>query len=581
MLRGCFVLMAAVQVGAADLVLPERPLHAPGGAEVIARISGLSLADREAVLLREISSGNVPDFLRQFVPLTVTKLIDGQTNQLTLSVAPDYLAVGSDSDYCLMPLSPGAAQQIADLTRCILPTPRMVDAIYEAAPLKLVPQPIPPSSEMTSPAVFSNHNALVAIERNRQRDRFPPGTLVAGHKKDVVLSARLNSVTNKVAIYGWHQTNGVPIQPLYLGHTSKWVDYSQCIRLVQDQATLNGAPCSVRQILSDPMLASLISNEGELENPRYRTNEPPLSPHPTWGPTNRFGEKVCELRLDHGVRVQINAPASYLSEPTPSATLVFYALPNGNSIEQTLGKRRGTNDHWQFDIQHVAAQIRFVRDAIPGQPLILACLENQLKSWPAWRRRNGDSYIPELLMAVQRCLPGTNLQLVLASHSGGGSLLFGYLNTLDRIPAQVTRLVFLDSNYAYDSSRAHDAKIVEWLQESPGANLSVFAYHDSIALLNGTNFVSAAGGTWGRSHAMLSDLEGKFAFHSRTNEGLRVHSSLSGRVNFFLKENPDKKILHTVQVERNGLIHALLLNTPFEGKGYDYFGARAYTKWIE
>jgi hypothetical protein len=281
------------------------------------------------------------------------------------------------------------------------------------------------------------------------------------------------------------------------------------------------------------------------------------------------------------VRVQINAPESYLKNPTPGATLVFYALPNGNTIEQTLGKKRGPGDHWQYDIQHVAAQIRFVRHALPNQPVILACLENQLKSWPAWRRQNGDTYIPGILAAVQRSLPGSDLKLVLASHSGGGSLLFGYLNTLDRIPTQVSRLIFLDSNYAYDNSRAHDQKIAAWLKDSPEAVLAVFAYHDSIALLNGTNFVSAAGGTWGRSHAMLDDLGAKFEFQSRTNEGLRVHSSLSGRAIFFLKENPDKKILHTVQVERNGLVHALLLHTPQERKGYEYFGRRAYSELIE
>lgn len=548
---------------------------------MLARVAELPLEQREAVLFDEIKSGNVPDFLRQLVAVNIVRTNGGQTNTLTISVTPDYLAVGTDADYYLMPLSPAIAQRIADLGQCTLPTPRMVDAIYEAASLKLAPHPIPPSAQMTTTAVFSNHNTLVATERNQHLDRFPLGTLVAGHKKDVVLSAKLASATNKVAIYGWHQTNGEPIQPLYLGHTSKWVDYSQCIRLVQDQALLDGKPCSVRQILSDPKLAYLLSDEGELTNARYTSDLPPASPKPVWSATNGFGEQICELHLDRGVRVQINAPESYLRNPTPGATLVFYALPNGNTIEQTLGKRRGPGDHWQYDIQHVAAQIRFVRHALPEHPVIVACLENQLKSWPAWRRKNGDDYIPELLAAVQRSVPGSNMKVVLASHSGGGSLLFGYLNTQDRIPAQITRLIFLDSNYAYDSSRAHDQKIAAWLKDSSEAVLAVFAYHDSIALLNGTNFVSAAGGTWGRSHAMLEDLGTKFEFQSRTNDLLRVHSSLSGRAVFFLRENPDKKILHTVQVEKNGLIHALLLRTPQEGKGYDYFGPRAYSEWIE
>ena len=37
-----------------------------------------------------------------------------------------------------------------------------------------------------------------------------PGTLVSGHKKDVVISPRLTTNPEKLAIYGWHQLNGVP-----------------------------------------------------------------------------------------------------------------------------------------------------------------------------------------------------------------------------------------------------------------------------------------------------------------------------------------------------------------------------------
>jgi hypothetical protein len=51
-------------------------------------------------------------------------------------------------------------------------------------------------------------------------------------------------------------------------------------------------------------------------------------------------------------------------------------------------------------------------------------------------------------------------------------------------------------------------------------------------------------------------------------------------VKFFLKENSDRKILHTVQVERNGFIECLLSGTALEGDGYTYYGKRAYGKFI-
>ena len=110
----------------------------------------------------------------------------------------------------------------------------------------------------------------------------------------------------------------------------------------------------------------------------------------------------------------------------------------------------------------------------------------------------------------------------------------------------------------------------------------MLAYHDSIALLNGKTFVSERGGTWGRSHSMLEDFEKQFALASRTNTaGLETHIALNGRVQFLLKQNPEKKILHTIQVERNGFIHAMLTSTHLENIGYEYLGDRAYSQWIQ
>jgi hypothetical protein len=79
---------------------------------------------------------------------------------------------------------------------------------------------------------------------------------------------------------------------------------------------------------------------------------------------------------------------------------------------------------------------------------------------------------------------------------------------------------------------------------------------------------------------MLTDLSRQFSFTNSTNSvGLQTHLAADGRIQFFLKENPEKKILHTVQVDRNGFIHALLTGTQLENHGYEYFGERAYERW--
>jgi hypothetical protein len=101
-----------------------------------------------------------------------------------------------------------------------------------------------------------------------------------------------------------------------------------------------------------------------------------------------------------------------------------------------------------------------------------------------------------------------------------------------------------------------------------------------VALLDGRPFVSAAGGTWGRSHQMLADLETAFPLGSNPTPGMQRFTALDGRVRFLLKENPERKVLHTVQVERNGFIECLLSGTKLEGAGYTYFGDRAYTRFI-
>jgi hypothetical protein len=118
------------------------------------------------------------------------------------------------------------------------------------------------------------------------------------------------------------------------------------------------------------------------------------------------------------------------------------------------------------------------------------------------------------------------------------------------------------------------------LRASDQHHLVVLAYNDAVALLDGKPFVSASGGTWGRTHAMLTDFETTLTFTRSTAAGLESCSALGGRIRFFLKENPERQVLHTVQVERNGFIECVLSGTTLEGAGYSYFGERAYARFI-
>ena len=100
--------------------------------------------------------------------------VDGHSHAASLLVLPDYLAVGSNEDYFLTPMSPLLAQRIADATGCILPTKKIVDAVYAAAEVKLPPQPIAPSAAMITVPVFVAHNDSVwRLPTRRGRSFFP------------------------------------------------------------------------------------------------------------------------------------------------------------------------------------------------------------------------------------------------------------------------------------------------------------------------------------------------------------------------------------------------------------------------
>jgi hypothetical protein len=585
----CILLALVVSAGsfrAAEMLsLPPRPTGALTGSALATNLAQFDLKARESEVLRQARLGNVPELLRTLCPISITNTLAGRTRVATFFVTPDYFSLGSDEDYLRMPISPGAGQALADSLGCTLPTPQMVDAIYGAARLKLSPAPIPPGAGMTTVPCFRLHNAMVQTQLVAVAGRSPR-TLTAGHKKDVVVTPKLAANPGKVAIYGWHRTNGQPIQPLYLGHTANWVDYSQCTRLVLNKALLDGRETTVHAILGDPDLCGLLSNEGVLREPAYSTLAAAPSPReaefgaPRFEPGPMPQERTLQMTFDPQVRILVNAPAEGLMPADKKLLLVLYALPNGNTIEWTLGRKTQPGDDWHYGIQHIAAQTRFIRERLTNQVVVVALLETSQKSWPAWRKQHGDASIPQVVQTIKDLFPQRKIALALNGHSGGGSFIFGYINSLSAIPSNVARIAFLDSNYAYAPELGHDRKLAAWLKGDETRVLCVLAYNDSIARLEGKAFVSESGGTWGRSQAMLKDLAQAFRWVATTNGPVESYSALDGRVRFLLHENPERKILHTVQVERNGFIHSLLLGTSAESRDYQYLGERAYESFI-
>lgn len=256
------------------LPLPSRPVTAPGGSQFTNIVATLSRDERENWIYAQVITGNVPDWWRTLKPINATS--PGHT--ATYHVTPDYLAVGSDTDYFLSPCTPILAQRLATQLGCSLPTRQMVNQIWTNAAVKLNPQPIAPSAEMITVPVFAWHNFMVRTQRNAFTNSQPLGALVSGNKKDVILS---NETTNRpppprVVIYGWHYASGEFIQPLSAVHEETYADYSHGIRLVQQIMMADGSATTVFNVLKNATLNPLLSDEGAIHLPYYTVA--PLAP---------------------------------------------------------------------------------------------------------------------------------------------------------------------------------------------------------------------------------------------------------------------------------------------------------------
>jgi hypothetical protein len=243
------------------LTIPLRQPGAETGSVFMRRIAHLSLVDREEEIYKAISSGNIPEFLRCIKTMKgVYADTAGIMHEVVFGVMPDYLAVGNDTDFCRIPMNPYTAQKLATLFGASLITSKLSDEIYKAAEVKLKPfnyTPIGNANELVEK--FEEHNA--EIEKQFKEAGGKKGQLVAGIKKDIILSVRLTDKPNKVVIYGWHKPDGKPIQPVYSGHVDWYVDYSHGIRLINNQVLVDGKQVLFSDILKDPLLYKIFSDE--------------------------------------------------------------------------------------------------------------------------------------------------------------------------------------------------------------------------------------------------------------------------------------------------------------------------------
>lgn len=246
------------------LKVPAAAQQPMSGTAFYKTVADWKWAARDSLAVQEILNGNLPSFIKKLVPIT-TQILDssGKEHRAVFYVTPDYISLGTADDWARVPLTPMAAQKIADSFHCFLPTKKMVDLIYAQAVVKL--EPVPMYAFRDSSVTMWQHHLIIEGQRKGRKG------LIAGIKKDVVLSGKItrDPKPNREAIYGWHQLNGIPIQPLYTGHINWWVDYSHGIRLVYQQIKVDGKWMLYSDVLKDPVYQKLLCDEAWCDFMRY------------------------------------------------------------------------------------------------------------------------------------------------------------------------------------------------------------------------------------------------------------------------------------------------------------------------
>lgn len=249
---------------------PPRKKEAVTGSQFIHKVMKMNVEARDSVVYKEIADGNLPDSFKQPTYLT-DSLQDakGIWHKVTLCVLPDFLAIGTDTDFLRIPMLPRTAQKLAELYGATLPTRKLSDLLHRHSLIKLVPHPMTPDSTMTTIPIFARHDSI--IESARQTCEKPLYTLISGHKKDIVTTNRIANEPDRLFIYGWHYQDGKPIQPLSAAHGIGYVDYSHGVRLIRDEVLVDGKLYSLKTLLEDPILYRLFSDEaGPMTTTQYR-----------------------------------------------------------------------------------------------------------------------------------------------------------------------------------------------------------------------------------------------------------------------------------------------------------------------
>jgi hypothetical protein len=182
------------------------------------------------------------------------------------------LAIGVPGDALRVSTTFRTAQQIADLLGALMLTPKVSNLIAQQADSK--PAPLTQSA-WVSDGTMANTKRLVEYS-NKVEAAVPgesPGLLANEGKQWVVTIRNWNdpdeAKRHNGANHGWYLQGGKVIQDRGCTHNMKHEDYSQLMVFMDPVMIVDGQPMNVNDVIQNPELAPLISDEGTLPRVRH------------------------------------------------------------------------------------------------------------------------------------------------------------------------------------------------------------------------------------------------------------------------------------------------------------------------
>lgn len=281
--------------------IPPRPSNAPGGSTFMDAVNFGNMNNKEnqrrmeIAILAEIERGNIPSFSRPENMKTVT-MQGADGTRVSYRTSPDYLAVGSDSDYVRVPMTPLLAQELSRRFGWGLPTRTMTRQTYSQADIQLPgiglltgkegsEQLTEQRNQMQGNAFILRHSSAIDNQLGAQgKQKLRNGeVLVAGSKKDVIISRYAIEHPGKLDFDGLY-IDGKPIQQ-NPAHEDTYRDYSHGFRPVDRTISIAYPDGNVVQMdyykaLQDPKIAKILNGaEGVIDATKAytRSNFPPAS----------------------------------------------------------------------------------------------------------------------------------------------------------------------------------------------------------------------------------------------------------------------------------------------------------------